>query len=418
MDALFNFIGGIFGYILWSAFYLTKNYGLAIIVFTIIVKILLFPFSVKQQKAMASNARFQQKQREIMDKYRNDRVKANEEVQKLMAKENVSPTAGCLPMLAPMLVMFGVYYSVINPLTNTLHIAADKVSLALTSLGTIPAVGTSVGGRYGEINIVKYFSSLQDYLISDGKPIFSTSDASSINNFSSGFNFCGLDLLSTPSQSSWESMMWLIPVLCFLTSVVSMIIMQLINGQKLQGCMILMIFLMPLFTAWIAYSVPGAVGFYWIASNVLGFVQSIILNKFYSPSIMEAKAEAQRVILRRQQEAARMDLPYLMMFIVATVAALLICCSYIRVQSEIAGSIHQISALEQELERMRSENNALETRINTSIDLDHIYDVAVSELGMVSANRGQIIRYKNTESEYVRQYEDIPGQAPRGKARR
>ena len=303
MDALFNFIGGIFGYILWSAFYLTKNYGLAIIVFTIIVKILLFPFSVKQQKAMASNARFQQKQREIMDKYRNDRVKANEEVQKLMAKENVSPTAGCLPMLAPMLVMFGVYYSVINPLTNTLHIAADKVSLALTSLGTIPAVGTSVGGRYGEINIVKYFSSLQDYLISDGKPIFSTSDASSINNFSSGFNFCGLDLLSTPSQSSWESMMWLIPVLCFLTSVVSMIIMQLINGQKLQGCMILMIFLMPLFTAWIAYSVPGAVGFYWIASNVLGFVQSIILNKFYSPSIMEAKAEAQRVILRRQQEA-------------------------------------------------------------------------------------------------------------------
>ena len=125
-----------------------------------------------------------------------------------------------------------------------------------------------------------------------------------------------------------------------------------------------------------------------------------------------------RTAKRRQQEAARMDLPYLMMFIVATVAALLICCSYIRVQSEIAGSIHQISALEQELERMRSENNALETRINTSIDLDHIYDVAVSELGMVSANRGQIIRYKNTESEYVRQYEDIPGQAPRGKARR
>lgn len=125
-----------------------------------------------------------------------------------------------------------------------------------------------------------------------------------------------------------------------------------------------------------------------------------------------------RTAKRRQQEAARMDLPYLMMFIVATVAALLICCSYIRVQSEIAGSIHQISALEQELERMRSENDALETRINTSIDLDHIYDVAVSELGMVSANRGQIIRYKNTESEYVRQYEDIPGQAPRGKARR
>ena len=252
---------------------------------------------------MASNARFQAKQKEIMAKYKNDRVKANEEIQKLMAKENVSPTAGCMPMLAPMLVMFGVYYSVLNPLTNTLHIAADKVSAALNSLSTIPAIGTTINGRYGEINIVKYFSHLQDYLVVDGKPIFNSNDAQSINDFSSGFNFCGLDLLSTPSQSSWQSMMWLIPVLCFLTSVLSMIIMQIINGQKLQGCMILMVVIMPLFTAWIAYSVPGAVGFYWVASNVLGFVQSLIMSKFYSPSIMEAKTEAQRVVLRRQQEA-------------------------------------------------------------------------------------------------------------------
>ena len=237
MEVIFNFIGGIFGYILWSAFYLTKNYGIAIILFTIVIKVLLFPFSVKQQKTMASNARFQQKQREIMEKYKNDRVKANEEIQKLMAKENISPTAGCMPMLAPMLVMFGVYYSVLNPLTNTLHIASEKVSTALTSLSTIPAVGSTINGRYGEINIVKYFSSLQDYLISGGKPIFSDADANSIKDFSSGFDFCGLDLLSTPSQSSWQSMMWLIPVLCFVTSVLSMIIMQLINGQKFQGCM-------------------------------------------------------------------------------------------------------------------------------------------------------------------------------------
>ena len=303
MVDLFNLIGSLFGYILWGAFYVVKNFGIAIIIFTLIVKLILFPFSIKQQRSMASNARFQKKQREIMERYKNDRMRAQQEVSKLMAKENVSPTAGCMPMLAPMLVMFGVYYSVLNPLTNTLHIAADKVSAALNSLSTIPAIGTTINGRYGEINIVKYFSHLQDYLVVDGKPIFNSNDAQSINDFSSGFNFCGLDLLSTPSQSSWQSMMWLIPVLCFLTSVLSMIIMQIINGQKLQGCMILMVVIMPLFTAWIAYSVPGAVGFYWVASNVLGFVQSLIMSKFYSPSIMEAKTEAQRVVLRRQQEA-------------------------------------------------------------------------------------------------------------------
>ena len=304
MEALFNVIGGIFGYVLWSAFFLTKNYGVAIILFTIVIKVLLFPFSVSQQKSMASNARFQQKQREIMEKYKNDRVKANEEVQKLMAKENVRPTAGCMPMLAPMFVLFGVYYSVLNPLTNTLHIAADKVSAAMNSISTLPGIGTSINGRYGEISIVKYFGSLEKYLVDgNGNALFNSNDASSIKDFSQGFNFCGLDLLATPSQSSWESMMWMIPVLCFLTSVVSMIIMQLINGTKMQGCMILMIFMMPLFTAWIAYSVPGAVGFYWIASNVFGFVQSLIMNKFYSPSIMEAKAEAQRIVLRKEQES-------------------------------------------------------------------------------------------------------------------
>ena len=74
MEVVFNFIGGIFGYILWSAFYLTKNYGIAIILFTIVIKALLFPFSVKQQKSMAANARMQQKQKEIMDNIKDEQL--------------------------------------------------------------------------------------------------------------------------------------------------------------------------------------------------------------------------------------------------------------------------------------------------------------------------------------------------------
>lgn len=304
MDVLFNFIGSIFGYVLWGAFYLVKNYGIAIILFTLFTKILLFPFSVKQQKSVAANARFQQKQREIMEKYKNDRVKANEEVQKLMQKENISPTAGCMPMLAPMLIMFGVYYSVINPLTNTLHIAADKVSTALNSISTLPGIGLSINGRYGEISIVKYFGDLQKFLVDgNGNLLFNSSETESINEFRQGFNFLGLDLLATPNQNSFQSMLWLIPVLCFVTSVGSMFIMQKMNGTKMQGCMVAMIFLMPVMSAWIAYTVPAAVGFYWIASTVLGFFQSLVMNKFFSPAILEAKAEAQRVVLRRQQEA-------------------------------------------------------------------------------------------------------------------
>lgn len=305
MEFIFNGLGGIFGYILWFAFFLVKNFGIAIILFTIVIKLLLFPFSVKQQKSMASNARVQQKQKEIMDKYRGDRARANEEISKLMEKENYNPTAGCFPMLAPMFVMFGVWYAVRNPLTNTLHIASDKVSAALQSIANLPGIGAGVNSQYGEIYIVKYFNSIQKFLVGEGgSPLFNSNETASIGEFASGFNFCGLDLLATPSQSSFSSMMWLIPVLCFATSVFSMIIMQKINGTKIQGCMLLMILLMPLFTAWIAYNVPGGVGFYWIASSILGFIQSLIMNKFYSPSIMEARTEAERIVLRREQEAS------------------------------------------------------------------------------------------------------------------
>lgn len=120
-----------------------------------------------------------------------------------------------------------------------------------------------------------------------------------------------------------------------------------------------------------------------------------------------------RIARRRASQALHMDLPYLMMLTVATITTLFICCSYIRVQSSIATSMRSIQSQEEMLEALKSENDALQTSINTDIDLDHIYEVATGELGMVYANRGQVIRYKKTESEYVRQYEDIPGAAER-----
>ena len=80
---IFSWIGYVFGYLLWAFYELTKNYGIAIILFTIVLKIITFPFSVKQQKSMAQNARLANKQRELKEKYGNDKVKLSEETQKL-----------------------------------------------------------------------------------------------------------------------------------------------------------------------------------------------------------------------------------------------------------------------------------------------------------------------------------------------
>ena len=122
-----------------------------------------------------------------------------------------------------------------------------------------------------------------------------------------------------------------------------------------------------------------------------------------------AQQRSERAARRRMSQALHMDLPYLIMLTAATITTLFICCSYIRVQSSIAASMRSIQAQEEMLEALKRENDALQTSINTDIDLDHIYEVATGELGMVYANRGQVVRYKKTESEYVRQYEDIPG---------
>lgn len=115
-----------------------------------------------------------------------------------------------------------------------------------------------------------------------------------------------------------------------------------------------------------------------------------------------------RAVRRNQEKALNMDLPYVIMLTLAAICALSICVSYLHVQSSIASRIHNIEDLEQNLEQLKSENDALQTKINTDIDLDHIYKVATEELGMVYANRDQVLLYDKTESEYVRQYEDIP----------
>ena len=93
---IFGFLGSLLGYVLWGAFYLLKDFGLSIIVFTIIVRLCMFPFTIKQQKSMAGTARLSKKQKEIQEKYKNNRQKAQEEIYKLYEKEGVKPTGGCL----------------------------------------------------------------------------------------------------------------------------------------------------------------------------------------------------------------------------------------------------------------------------------------------------------------------------------
>lgn len=142
-------------------------------------------------------------------------------------------------------------------------------------------------------------------------------------------------------------------------------------------------------------------------------------NYVYGTSAVRETIEAEP--RRRQQEQPRparrvhshakqstVDLPYVIIMGIAGIVALLICINYLRVQSSVTTSLKNIEAYESRLEALKTENDALESNINTSINMDHIYTVATQELGMVYAHKDQIINYDRTESEYVRQYGDIP----------
>lgn len=302
-----NFFGSILGYLLWPLYVFFRNYGVAIIFFTIIIKILLFPFSIKQQKSMAGSAKMQAKQKELQQKYGNDKMKMNEEMQKLYEKEGVNPMGGCLPMLLPFPIMIGIYYTVINPLSNVLHLASSAVSEAVAMLQQLPGISSMFTNTfYAEMQIVQHYQELKPHLT-----MFDAGSISKMDELTSGFQFLGLDLLGTPQGSAFNTFLWLIPVLCLVSSLgTQFITMKLQPGmQQQQGCMKVMLYGMPLFSAYIAYTLPGAVGFYWTISTLTSLLQTLIMHYFYSPAQLVAKSEAQRIALREQEEAKVKPLP-------------------------------------------------------------------------------------------------------------
>ncbi len=307
MQQIFGFFGGLLGYVLWAAFWLIQNFGLSIIVFTIIIKLVLLPFSIKQQRSMAGNARLGKKQKELREKYGNNRVKLQEEMNKLYEKEGIKPTGGCLTTIVPMLIILGIFYAVAYPLTNTLHLNSQSVNDAIAAVNAIPGYAMNANPTYQEISLLKFMAEVgnPDTLGNLFGQAFSSVEINRILDFAGGFNTFGVDLLAIPSEHGFFSGYILFPVFCFLSNIGSQLIMMRVNKNTMQqpGCMKVMLIVFPVISAFIAYSVPAAVAFYWIISAVIGLVQSIVLGKLYSPARITANSEARHAALMFENEA-------------------------------------------------------------------------------------------------------------------
>ena len=287
------------GWIMWLLYTVIPNYGICLILFTVMVRAILFPLSIKQQKSSAKMSVFQPKMAEIQKKYANNKEKQQEEMMKLYQDHGYNPMSGCLPLLIQFPILIGIIDVVYNPLKHILRIPSDVI----TQLSDIMSQHVAQFNSYqAELQIV---SAIQN---PDTAGWFSSVGAEYVDKIANfDYSLFGLNLGIVPEISlNW---MILVPILSgvtsFLVSLVSMKTNPSMNANQQGGCMMKgMMYGMPLFSVWIAFTVPVGVGIYWIISNVLAGAQSIILNKMYSPSRYKEEYEQK---MREVEEQKRLE---------------------------------------------------------------------------------------------------------------
>ena len=278
-----GFISRPFGILLLWLNNFFGSYGWALIFFTVIVKLILLPLSIKQQKSMQQTQKIQPELAAIQSKYKNDKEKLNEETMKLYKKHNVNPAGGCLPMLIQFPIIIGLYQVVIRPLTYMFNISAEKIA-ELTTLvnGAIVSGGGAeiAAARQSEILVAQHLT----------PEILSTAGLENISLIN--FDFLGLNLGSTPDMQ-WLNALWIIPILAALTTYLSSKVSMAMSGNTSQpensaaSTMKTMNMIFPLMTAWLAFTMPAGVGLYWIIGNIIQVVQQLALNWYFKSKAPE-----------------------------------------------------------------------------------------------------------------------------------
>ncbi len=287
-------MGDIFGFLivrplgmLLNVIYNTVgSYGLAVILFALLVKIIILPIAYHGKKGMLRMNKLQGQMQQIQKKYANNKVKMNEEISKLYEKEGVSPMSGCLPSFLPLPIMMGLYYAVVKPMsfmmglsgglpdtpTEDINLLAQKVGIEITQQNSY-TVQTEIAQACNKFfhngNLDSEIASLSDGIKNLLQPM--------------NFDFFGLDLSVKPTLTL--SILLLIPILSGLSAFLSSWIMQKMqrnnNGNanaQMQGSMKTIMYIMPLMSVYFAFQFPAAIGIYWIANNVFTCIQEVILT--------------------------------------------------------------------------------------------------------------------------------------------
>ena len=337
-----SYIMMLLGWVLKMCSILTGNYGIALILFTVLIKVLLMPLTVKQQRSMLKTQKIQPLMMEIQQKYANDKEKLNQETMKLYQKYKINPMSGCLPMLIQLPILMMLYWVVRKPVVYIMGFGADDVwrivsavvewaegdptrmqsfmsALGIDSLNQLTDNAYKMFGMY-EIQIARFLHMNPE--IMSNHWITETGKNLTIINF----DFLGLDLSQTPNLSAFLKLfigridgitaqtagLWIIPALSGVSAYASSKLSQAMqpqqqpqvdkDGNEVSNPMKSMMVMMPLMSAWFAFTLPAAIGLYWIVSNILAIVQTLVLNKIINPGITDEQIEGEVINAKKNRK--------------------------------------------------------------------------------------------------------------------
>ena len=335
-------LSNLFGYILNFIYGIVQNYGLAIILFSVLLKLILLPISIKQQKAMKKTSKIQGKVKELQEKYKNDPNKMNQEVMSLYKQENASPFSGCLSSIVQIVLLLAMFGLVRNPLTYMLK---TEQSIVNKVTAYIKLENENINTAYPQISVLKYVSKNYDkvidvcdvekelvekeknekqqslqlakeeivnlsvikYLSNNSNLIEKKEELVNLNDLYINMNFAGLDLSNVP-KDNWKEdwTVLIIPALYVLTSIISMKITTKMTNQtnKSNDKNVVeiekngnvkkeenpedmtaqmsksMTWFIPIMSVSISLIAPLGLALYWLVNNLLMIIERIVIDKF------------------------------------------------------------------------------------------------------------------------------------------
>ena len=285
---MFNFFANIFGYILEWIYLLVKNYGLAIIIFSVLVKIVILPISIRQQKTMKKNEKIQKELKILQIKHKGNPERLNQETMELYKRENVNPFGGCFTIIIQFILLISMFYLVKSPLTYMQKIDNNVIENEIVEIKKVNGE-ESISKGYPEMSVIKYLKQNND-----------TENQMYIN-----MDFLGLDLSKVPQENFGDWKVFVIPVLYVISSILSIKLTTNMTNKKkekkeekallteenkaemdqeemaaqMNKSMSLM---MPILSVSVSLIAPLGLALYWLINNIIMMIERLMLNKLFS----------------------------------------------------------------------------------------------------------------------------------------